>query len=337
MASSSSKKRSVAWDHFDLIAPNKVRCLMCPRELAYHDNTSSMMRHLRSIHHVGTPEIAPQTVAPSAVSRQQKLDAALVDMVVKDAQPFSIVEDKGFKAFVNLLDPTYIIPSRKALGKMVEDKYKASKEKDIALVSKASAVSLTADMWTSMNMDAYLAVTGHFITEEMELSTVVLGVQKFPQAHTAAHLAEAKDLLMEEWGIKGKVTALVTDCAANMVACANALHLRHIMCFAHVLNLVVRRSLSQTPELEEIRSRGRRIVGHFKSSTTAKEKLAEIQRQMARPEHKLIQEADPGVCRCNAGRPSHTATATARVTSYGRPIKSSRRWSVGPSGQPCGC
>lgn len=50
---------------------------------------------------------------------------------------------------------------------MVEDKYKATKEKALALVSKASAVSLTADMWTSMNMDAYLAVTCHFITEEV--------------------------------------------------------------------------------------------------------------------------------------------------------------------------
>ncbi|XP_054638097.1 zinc finger BED domain-containing protein 4-like [Dunckerocampus dactyliophorus] len=213
-------------------------------------------------------------------------------MIVIDMQPFSIVEDKGFKAFVNLLDPTYIIPNRKALGKMVDDKYKATKEKAMALVSKASAVSLTADMWTSINMDAYLAVTCHFITEEVQLSTVVLGVQKFPQTHTAAHLAEAKDVLMEEWGIKGKVTGLVIDCAPNMIACANLLHLRHIMCFAHMLNLVVKWSLAQTPELEDIRSRGRKIVGHFKSSTTAKQKLFELQRQLARPEHKLIQEVD---------------------------------------------
>ncbi|XP_023811126.1 zinc finger BED domain-containing protein 4-like isoform X1 [Oryzias latipes] len=227
-----------------------------------------------------------------AVSRKQELDSALVDMIVMDAQPFSIVEDKGFKAFVNLLDPSYIIPNRKALRTMVEEKYKAKKEKALDVVSRASAVSLTADMWTSINMDAYLAVTCHFITEEVELASVVLGVLKFPQTHTAAHLAEAKNLLMEEWGIKGKVTGLVTDCAPNMVACANILLLRHIMCFAHMLNLVVKKSLAQTPELEDIRSKGRRIVGLFKSSTTAKEKLSEMQRQLARPEHKLIQEVE---------------------------------------------
>lgn len=82
----------------------------------------------------------------------------------------------------------------------------------------------------------------------------------------------------------------MTDCAANMIACASSLSVRHIMCFAHVLNLVVKRSLAQTPELVEIRNKGRRIVGHFKSSTTAKEKLAEMQQQMARPQLKLIQE-----------------------------------------------
>lgn len=35
--------------------------------------------------------------------------------------------------------------------------------------------------------------------------SVVLGKQKFPQTHTAAHLAEAKHLLIQEWGIKEKV------------------------------------------------------------------------------------------------------------------------------------
>ena len=47
------------------------------------------------------------------VSRKLELDEALLQMVVVDAQPLSIVENAGFKAFVNLLDPTYIIPGRK--------------------------------------------------------------------------------------------------------------------------------------------------------------------------------------------------------------------------------
>lgn len=56
---------------------------------------------------------------------------------------------------------------------MVEDKYKATKEKALSVVGKASAVSLTADMWTPTNMGAYLAVTCHFIIEEVSISHIV--------------------------------------------------------------------------------------------------------------------------------------------------------------------
>ena len=38
------------WEHFDLVSPNKVQCLQCPVNLAYCNNTSSMLRHLRAKH-----------------------------------------------------------------------------------------------------------------------------------------------------------------------------------------------------------------------------------------------------------------------------------------------
>ena len=155
------------------------------------------------------------------VSRKMELDEALLEMVVVDAQPLSIVENAGFKAFVNLLDPTYIIPGRKTLKAMLQKKYEDTKEKAVAELGKASTVSLTADMWTSINMDAYLAVTCHYVTAEAKLSTVLLGVRKFPDTHTAANIAEAKSALMTDWGITGKVNSLVTDCVSNMIACAN--------------------------------------------------------------------------------------------------------------------
>ncbi|KAJ8415632.1 hypothetical protein AAFF_G00426120 [Aldrovandia affinis] len=69
-----------------------------------------------------------------ATARKKELDNALVDMVVKDCQPFSVVQDEGFKAFVGKLDPTYILPSGNALKLMVEEKYKSTKKKVIPMV-----------------------------------------------------------------------------------------------------------------------------------------------------------------------------------------------------------
>ncbi|KAK0134083.1 putative AC transposase [Merluccius polli] len=94
----------------------------------------------------------------SVMDRKQELDEAL-NMIVEDLQPFSIVDDKGFKNFVALLDPTYPLPSRQALKNMVVQKYEEEKTKAKAVMQSVEAVSLTCDMWTSINMEEHLAVT----------------------------------------------------------------------------------------------------------------------------------------------------------------------------------
>ncbi|KAL0973170.1 hypothetical protein UPYG_G00199880 [Umbra pygmaea] len=211
-------------------------------------------------------------------------------MVVKDLQPFTIVEDEGFRAFVKKLDPSYVLPSRKVLKAMVSERYDKAKEQTMEDLQKAEFVSLTADMWSSINMDGYLGVTCHYITPEAKMATVVLGVRRFYQTHTGQHLMEAKALLMAEWGITSKVQCMVTDNAPNMKLSTQLLHLRHVPCFAHNLNLIVTKALDETPVLNEIRQKARKIVGLFRSSCKAKDKLVEIQSWSSHQALQLIQE-----------------------------------------------
>ena len=233
-------------------------------------------------------------------SRKQELDEAMVELIVKDSQPFTLVEDEGFRGFVNKLEPTYVLPTRQvctcteylsiymctiyyftafiqyvilflqALKAMVEQKFLKAKEEAKARVEEAAAVNLTADMWTSIHMDAYLAVTCHFINDSHTLSTVLLAVHKFSQAHTAANLAAAKASIMEEWGITSKVTCVVTDAAANMIACTRELKVKHAICIAQAINLMVKKALDQTLGLPALRMKARKLVGLFRSSTTVK-------------------------------------------------------------------
>lgn len=116
-------------------------------------------------------------------------------MIIKYSQPFLVVEDEGFRAFVKKLDPTYVLPTRHALKDMVTARYEVTKEKELEEVKKANTVNLTSDTWMSMNMDAYLAVTCHCINES-KLSTVVLRVLMFPETHTAKNIKEAKILIL---------------------------------------------------------------------------------------------------------------------------------------------
>jgi len=173
----------------------------------------------------------------------------------------------------------------------VSKKYEEEKEKTKKDLQSAVAVSLTADMWTSINMEAYLAVTCHYVDKDShELCSSVLGVQHFPQKHTAENMATVKRTLMEEWGIADKVRCLVTDAAPNMISCARMLQIRQTICIAHSMNLIVRKACDQIPTFTEIRSKTRHIVTYFRSSTTAKEKLSQMQQQLGIPFHKLINE-----------------------------------------------
>ena len=115
---------------------------------------------------------------------------------------------------------------------------------------------------------------------------------KFPESHTAVNLAAVKHAIMEEWGIRSKVACMVTDGAANIVACVNSLQIRHSHCIAHALNLVVKKALEQTEGLGELRGKARRIATYFRTSTLARERLLELQQQMGVPPHKLIQEVE---------------------------------------------
>ncbi len=217
------------------------------------------------------------------MSRKQQLDEALLNLIIMDAQLLSVLENEGFRAFVHLLDPTYTIPGRKALKQMLDEKYKVTKDQAVTQVSKASTVSLTADMWTSINMDAYLAVTCHFIIGEVQLSTILLGVNKIPpvpycsthsrgQRHSDGRMGNLRQ--SKESGHR-RSTKYGSMCQSPQCA-------PHQLFCPHVESGGEK---SRTSDLDDIRTKAKRIVAHFKSSTTAKEKLSEIQRLMGRPEH----------------------------------------------------
>ncbi|KAL1254917.1 hypothetical protein QQF64_012978 [Cirrhinus molitorella] len=194
------------------------------------------------------------------MGRKKELDDALVTMIVKDLQPFSIVEDEGFQEFVKKLDPTYVLPSRKTVKLMVRQKYQEEKQKAMEHLKNILSVCLTAEMWTSLTMESYLGVTCHYTDGNTELGSVVLGVSKFPKQHTADNIKEALSDVISDWGLTGSVAAM--------------------------------RAIEEQEVLADIRSRARRVVSFFRGSTKATEKLILAQERMGRQPLKLIQEVD---------------------------------------------
>lgn len=208
-------------------------------------NTTNLSKHLRSRHPMvalqseGTQEPAkkPRTEQltleettqrslkyPKDSQKQKMLTEKLTSMIVKDMQPFSVVENDGFRDFVNALDPRFNIPSRMTLSKNYLQNLYAGEIKKLKMdLAAAEYIALTTDGWTSRQTTSFLTVTCHYITSEWELRSAVLNTVHLKMDHSAQNLADELSLICNQWDISNKIVAIVTDGANNIVAAVKVL------------------------------------------------------------------------------------------------------------------
>ncbi|GFR76802.1 zinc finger BED domain-containing protein 1 [Elysia marginata] len=156
--------------------------------------------------------------------RQKALDEMLAEMICFDMQPFSIVEERGFRTFIQALDPRYEIPGRKKITQVIIPRlYKREEEAVKKELENTEHVALTTDEWTSRTTKGYMAVTAHFINNNMTLQSRVLETRRITSSVTLENIKDELNHVMDSWGIQEKVFAIVTDNAANMKSAINLL------------------------------------------------------------------------------------------------------------------
>ena len=207
--------------------------------------------------------------------KSQEIDFALLETIVKNYLPFQIVESVYFQKYCRLLNNSYTLPPRKAISTVLTDKlYDITKGKIMQQLEKAEAVTISTDGWTSINNDCYLSVTAHYLGEDMEMKSSLLECFKYDDKHTAENLCNELKHVTLEWKIQNKIVAIVTDNAANIIAAVRLTGWRHVPCFAHTLNLIVRSGLECLKELcDKVKS----IVEFFRRSPQATGKLKATQ------------------------------------------------------------
>jgi hypothetical protein len=96
-------------------------------------------------------------------------------LLAREYPPFSLVEDAEFRRFVQMLCPGYQIPSRKTLtNSLTPILHQPTVRKVKVTLDVATAVCLTADGWTSVNNNSFLAITAHFLDEETNVCSKLL-------------------------------------------------------------------------------------------------------------------------------------------------------------------
>ena len=188
------------------------------------------------------------------------------------------------------MEPSYVMKSRQYFAELlVTSLYETEKEQLLQELLKVDFVGVTTDGWTSRNTESYITITCHFVNDKWDMCNYVLQTRIMSQSHTGENLAAELNQAFCEWNIMGKVVALVTDNASNMVSCSQEISLPRIGCFAHTLNLASQRAL-KIASLSKMLAKIRRIVQFFHKSSTATVIFRQKQSLLQLPNHKLIQD-----------------------------------------------
>lgn len=261
----------MVWKYFKKSKDKKfARCLTCGNNYKTSGNTTNLTDHLKRFHPFITKKAVrdtegndsqnecssicsssssgnlsninmksvtsyfkKETLYDNSSQRKKDLDMALLTMIATDFQPFSIVNDKGFRMFVELLDPRYKLPSTHTLcEKMLKDAYLVAYTKLKCELNSIKYLAITCDSWTSIATESYLTVTCHyikdFVLKSAVLSTKPLGGEA---NHTSENIAQNLRDIFNEWEIDSKIVCIVTDNAANIKKHAHFLkkHICHVM------------------------------------------------------------------------------------------------------------
>jgi len=153
--------------------------------------------------------------ARSTVS-QKEFEHSLLTMLLEDMQPLATVERSGFKKFCQTTLPNVQVPSRRTLGRSIEDLYQQHKTDLIEQLSAVQYMSVSADLWSS-HKRGFIGVTVHYIdAENLERVSHILACRRFKHSHTGEQIARVMGAIFDEFHITSKITACITDNAANM-------------------------------------------------------------------------------------------------------------------------
>ncbi|XP_048867860.1 E3 SUMO-protein ligase ZBED1-like isoform X2 [Brienomyrus brachyistius] len=233
-------------------------------------------------------------------SRQVALTDRIVTYIVNGLLPLSTVENKDFIAILQLAEPFFTMPSRRDLTQnLIPQRTAAVKNHLINQMQDASDICLTVDLWSNRSMRSFFTMSGHFILN-FALQNVMLSCQRFKGRHSADNICAVYEDILSTYGIRNKVSFIVTDSTSNMIKAFNLfppitgvhdeeveqddtsdLHVVNIeeemmyfppersQCFVQTLHLVVRDALDQVGSVKCLLDKIQKFVSFCYKSAQA--------------------------------------------------------------------
>lgn len=279
-----------------------AKCLTCSILLRAPSTagTSVLVNHRKSCakkHGVGSSnqkELVPMIGAAGERSlSMHKFDAnairlALVKMIIMDELPFKFVLGMGFKQFMAIACPRFVIPSRWTIQRDCYQLFLDESKRLKSFFRKSPVrICLTTDTWTSMQKINYMCVTAHYIDNEWKLNKKLLSFTPI-STHRGKDIGMAIEKILNDWNIQKIFTVTVDNASSNDTAISYLkekmrydvhsvmqCELMHIRCVAHIINLIVVDGLSIN-EVSSSIEKVRESIKYVRSSPSRLARFKEI-------------------------------------------------------------
>ncbi|GAA6085198.1 E3 SUMO-protein ligase ZBED1 isoform X2 [Tachysurus ichikawai] len=192
----------------------------------------------------------------------------LLEMIVTDLQTPTLVEEYGYRRFMNALNPSaYRALSASEMRKELVNMYVSTKRKVMDAVRTAIYPVLSAELWISSKEESYLTVTCHFIDNKWKLKSYTLDTAQLLGEHTPENVHRQLWRISAEWEITEKIQVVVINVDGMKKVCQN-LNWTYIPCFNHTLNKVILEVLA-SPDWRYLLRKCRHIVQFFHQENEA--------------------------------------------------------------------
>ena len=141
---------------------------------------------------------------------------------------------------------------------------------------QARSVSLTLDLWTAKNRQGYLEITCSFLDDTFNLREFTLDIAYIRYPHTANHIIETLEQVLDEWEIRELVFTITTDNGSNVKKAIQDMEgINWLGCTAHTLQLVIGKGMKLA---EVLIARVKRLIDFFLQPKQS-ERLEDVQQK----------------------------------------------------------
>lgn len=148
---------------------------------------------------------------------QKNVDHAVLNFVIQSLQPFSVVDQPSFQAFLHELQPNASLMSRTTLRRKMGEAVLEMKKNLKKAMSGIDFIATTTDCWSSRRR-GFIGVTGHWLDpNSLERCSVALACRQLKGSHTFDVLACTLNDIHSEFGIQNEVVRTTTDNGSNFL------------------------------------------------------------------------------------------------------------------------